>query len=80
MVHPSGCRSRILCSDKILLPVLLSGRSYVEFNSQIKRCSGKYFKETKKMIKIKIKEAITAALILITFGLIMAYFYQLLFL
>ena len=32
------------------------------------------------MITIKIKEAITAALILITFGLIMAYFYQLLFL
>jgi hypothetical protein len=31
------------------------------------------------MIKIKIKEAISAVLILATFGLIMAYFYQILF-
>ena len=31
------------------------------------------------MIKMKIKEAIAMALILITFGLIMAYFYQILF-
>jgi len=30
------------------------------------------------MIKMKIKEAIAMALILITFGLIMAYFYQIL--
>jgi hypothetical protein len=31
------------------------------------------------MIKMKIKEAIAMALILITFGLILAYFYQILF-
>ena len=30
------------------------------------------------MIKMKIKEAIATAMILITFGLIMAYFYQIL--
>jgi len=78
VAYPSGCGSWFFYFDTILLSVLLSGGRCVEFVSQIQTESGKYFKETKIMIKMKIKEAIAMALVLITFGLIMTYFYQIL--